>query len=179
CDTAIACSLITSHATTIVLLSLHAALPILPLARYACSARPLRPGAWPSAGSFRCSAIATFSSVVSSPATTSGKLITSATPTTRGWRSNLSIASSGNSAPAVSNPLLGTQLGTVTHTSNGSPVVESRSHSTPFSPATLAISWGSHTTPVTPRGSTARAYPSGVTSDDSRWTWPTMRPAPS
>ena len=59
--------------------------------------------------------------------------------------------------PATRSPTPGTHDGAITNTSSGSPSVAPSSHSTPSTPATLAISCGSQTTAVVPRGTTARA----------------------
>ena len=46
----------------------------------------------------------------------------------------------------------------------------------PSSPWTLAISWGSATTLVVPRGRTSPAKRAGLTMLDSIWIWASMRP---
>ena len=70
----------------------------------------------------------------------------------------------------------GTHDGAITNTSSGSPSVASSSQRTPSTPATLAISCGSQTTAVVPRGTTARANCAGVSLADSRCTWASMKP---
>ncbi len=92
-----------------------------------------------------------------SPATTAGKLISSARPTTPGSLRSASISATSSLAPGVSSSVDGTHDGTVANTSNGSPAARASSQRTPPMPATFATSCGSHTTPVTPRGSTASA----------------------
>ena len=107
---------------------------------------------------------------------TPGKFIISATPSARGWR-RISRISSGPSGPrGDSKSDAGTHDGAITKTSSGSPSVAASSQSTPSTPATLAISCGSQTTAVVPRGTTARANSPGVSLADSRCTWASMNP---
>ena len=99
----------------------------------------------------------TLARLAGSPATTAGKLISSARPTTPSSPSSVSIASGPSSAPGVSSGVEGTHEGTVAITSNGKPAARFSSQRTPGTPATLATSCGSHTTAVTPWGSTVSA----------------------
>ena len=107
---------------------------------------------------------------------TPGKFIISATPSARGWRRIWRISSGPSGPRGDSKSLAGTHDGAITNTSSGSPSVAPSSQSTPATPATFAISCGSHTTAVVPRGTTARANWTGVSLADSRCTWASMKP---
>ena len=102
--------------------------------------------------------------------------MSSATPSARGCSSTRRISSGPNGPHGDSKCDAGTHDGAITNTSSGSPSVALRSQSTPSTPATLAISCGSQTTAVVPRGTTARANSVGTSFADSRCTCASMNP---
>ena len=103
-----------------------------------------------------------------SPAITPGKFIISATPITRRRRSRPSRSPGVSSRRGDSNRDAGTHDDAITQTSSGTSSHASSSQCTPSVPSTFAISCGSATTAVVPRGSTSRANSSTSSLDDSR-----------
>ena len=72
--------------------------------------------------------------------------------------------------------LVSGQLGVVTKVLSGVRCASRAISRTAASPATLAISCGSHMTALVPCGSTERANSEGVSMLDSRWMWLSMKP---
>lgn len=79
-------------------------------------------------------------------------------------------------APLVSNPVQGTQDGTITNTDSGSHSVWSSMYWMPSVPHTLAISCGSAMMAVVPCCSTRLAKRDGCAMDDSMCTWLSISP---
>ena len=101
--------------------------------------------------------------------------MTSPSPCTPGSPKNGAKSSAYSLAPACSNGVAGTQLGSIMRTSSGSPFASASMYSIPSAPFTFAISCGSAITVVTPSGKTAFANSCGGTIDDSIWTWESIK----
>ena len=100
----------------------------------------------------------------------------SASPSTLGWCLKGSRSSASSRAPEVSRWVAGTQDESCTRRSITVTAAHSRKNSSPATPSTLQISWGSQIAVVVPRGTTQRSNSSGGTSVDSQWTWLSMKP---
>ena len=135
---------------------------------------PTRPGAWPSTCSAPASA--SFSSSDGAPATTPGKFIISARPSTRLRRISASRSPGARARRGDSNGDAGTHDGAMKNTSSWRSADASSSQWTPSVPSTFAISCGSATTAVVPSGSTRRANSSTSSFTDSRCMCASMKP---
>ncbi len=89
--------------------------------------------------------------------------MTSARPSTQGSDLNGSRSRASSTAPLVSMDVAGTHEDAITYMLNGPYFALSNMNRRPSRPRTLAISWGSVTTVVVPRGTTARASCAGGT----------------
>ena len=146
----------------------------MPDAAYAWSPLPTSPGAWPSTCS--APARASFSSSDGEPATTPGKFIISASPSTRLRRISDSRSPGARARRGDSNGDAGTHDGAMKKTSSWRSADASSSQWTPSVPSTFAISCGSATTAVVPSGSTRRANSSTSSFTDSRCMCASMNP---
>src|SRR5579884_2486885 len=102
--------------------------------------------------------------------------MSSAMPRTRRRSSRSGNSGASSAAAGDSKSLAGTQDGIITYTPSGTLLLAASMYSTPASPRTLAISCGSITTDVVPRGRTARANSSTFSFELSMWQWPSMKP---
>ena len=137
-------------------------------------ARPVRPGQWPSR--WRRRKASSLARTPGSPATTPGKFITSARPSTRGSASSAARSAASSRAPDGFESR-GRHAGRgVDPMSSGARSASRSMKRMPWRPRTLPISCGSVTTVVTPRGTTARANSAGGTMELSIWTWASIRP---
>ncbi len=136
--------------------------------------KPRTSGAWPSIG--RPWNAASFARHAGSLASTPGKFMNSASPSTFGWSASGSRSPISSRAPEVSRCVAGTQLESWTRRSIAVVSDKSRKYCRPVTPSTLLISCGSQIAVVTPWRSTQRSNWSGVISDDSTCRWVSMKP---
>ncbi len=96
-----------------------------------------------------------------SASTTPGKFITSASPSTQGLAWKRGEVDRVERGARGLHAVAGTQEGAITNIESGEPLALSSMKRMPSRPSTLAISCGSVTTVVVPRGTTARANSDG------------------
>ncbi len=122
----------------------------MPADMYCSACSPLRPGACPSMGLPSALAMSSFLYTVSSLNKTPGQFIISAKYLISGFFSRYSTSSGVISAPAVSNVVAGTQEGAPKLNLKLTWLPFSIIYSTPTTPRTLPISWGSDTVDTVP-----------------------------
>ena len=149
-----------------------------PATSVASRTAPRKPGSWPPTVLSRSMVASIFCSCARSAPSSSAGLMSPPMHTASGRSSIASVSAMSMAWPEVSRSagMAGTRPGTRRSRFSGRRAASSVSRSTPATPSTLAISWGSSQTESTPRGTMARANSVTVMLELSRCMCGSMRP---